>query len=206
MRSSLASAIVLGLLLGAAGPAAAGGPTFIAEGGGGLMWGVSSQGGVAPGASANVLLGVGGRPAGSWLRYYFVIEAVRGGYQRTVEQNLRQIELDRALLEVGLGARVVAPLWPSLRWFADLELVGVNAATDFQGSHLLVDQGSTLGLGLRGATGLQLRPIEAFSASLRVGMTAAFSSFDDGIGGVWLTDVASESSHLEATLQVTVYF
>jgi opacity protein-like surface antigen len=158
------------------------------------------------GFSAGVLVGVGGRFAGSLPRYYFMFEYLTAGYLRLHEQNLRSLELERRLHEVGLVGRVVLPLVPQLRLFGDAGVVAVHSRTAIEGPHVPVAESSELDFGLRFAVGAQYRPVEAMSVGLRFSMTTTFDGFDTQVAPGWLTGFESELGHREASVQLTFYF
>jgi len=206
MIKRLLPILVIVLLLAPASFARASGPHFMAEGGLGLMTGLSGSDTTDFGSSGGVVLGIGGRPAGSWLRCYLITEALFGTYGREIDQNLRVLNLDRNLFEFGLGGRVVAPLTRSIRLFADAEVVGVRTATTFSGSHLATTDSAELDLGFRFASGLQVRPMEMMSVGLRFSLTVALDDLDGDAQTGWLADFDSEAGHAEASLQLTFYF
>lgn len=198
-------AVVVGLA-SAGGTAEAGGPHFMAEGNLGLVGGLGQPETTDNGFVAGALLGVGGRFANTLPRFYFMLEYLTAGYARTHEQNLRPLELDRRLHEVGLVGRVVIPLFPALRLFGDLGVMAVHSDTAFVGEHLATEDSAELDLGFRFATGLQVRPSERFSVGLRLSMTTTLDGFDTDTVPGWLVGFDSEYGHREASLQLTVYF
>jgi hypothetical protein len=209
MRAFVSTAALLSALFCIAStpsPAQAQGTHFFAEGGVGVMTGLSDGSTTDPGAATHLMIGGGGRPAGSWLRYYLVGEFLAGGYDRVHTQNLRDITLERRVIEVGLGLRIVAPLVPTVRFFADVEGVLLSTATDLVGTHLLESDSNELRGGLRLGTGVQFRPIELLSVNARVAMTTAFTEIEDDIGAGWLVGFGAEHGHYEGTLSVSVYF
>jgi hypothetical protein len=135
-----------------------------------------------------------------------MVEYLTLGYSRVHQQNLRPLELDRRLHEIGLVGRVVLPLVPSLRLFGDAGVMAVSSGTRFAGEHLAEESSSELDLGLRLALGAQYRPSERLSLGLRASMTASFEGYDTETAPGWLVDFESEPGHRELTLQVTVYF
>lgn len=191
----------------AALPAHAGGNHFIVEAGAGVMHGLSDGDTTRPGHATNLLVGVGGRPAGSAARFFFIIETMFGSYTREHRQNFRAIELERHVFDIGLGARVVLPVFvPQFRIFADIEAVLIGSGTTFTGSLVPGSDSSELDGGLRFAAGVQVRPFDFLSVGLRFSTTAAFDHFDSDGGRGWLVNFDSEAGHYEGTLGVTLYF
>jgi hypothetical protein len=158
------------------------------------------------GAGTSLLVGFGGRPGDSWLRYYLLLEFVGGGYDRTHFQNFREITLERGIIEAGIGLRIVAPLFPAFRWFGDVELALVASDTEFVGSHVGSYDSSELDGAMRFATGFQIRPEEWISAGLRLAATTAFDDFDSDGGRGFLIGFESELGFYDAGLAVTFYF
>ena len=187
--------------------AGAEGNHFIAEGSIGIMHGLSDGDTTDVGHATSVLVGVGGRPAGSWLRYFFIIEGVFGSYTRSHYQNYRVLEISRSVFDVGAGMRIVAPIFiPQLRFFVDGELVIIGSGTEFDGDHLATNESSELDGGVRFALGLQFRPLEFLSVGARMSLTSAFDHFDSDGGRGWLVGFDSEAGHFETTAAVTFYF
>lgn len=208
MHKLITSTLVAALLLVTIPSMAQGeGNHFIAEGSIGLMHGLSDGDTTEIGHATSVLVGIGGRPAGSWLRYFFIVEGVFGNYTRSHYQNYRVLEISRSVFDVGVGLRVVAPIFiPQLRFFADGELVIVGSGTAFSGSRLATSESSELDGGVRFALGLQFRPLEFLSVGARMAVTSAFDHFDSDGGRGWLVGFDSEAGHFESTVAVTFYF
>ncbi|MBN1945595.1 MAG: outer membrane beta-barrel protein [Bradymonadales bacterium] len=200
-------ALIVTLFSIAAPVAQAKGPHFLAEAGVGMIGGLSDADTTDLGIAGGIVLGVGGRPAGSWLRYYFLMEFLAGEYGRQHDQNYRTIELARTIFDAGMGLRVVVPITPQIRFFGDILGVLVVSSTEFTGDFLLEEVGSSeLDGGFRLGTGLQFRPIEMLSLGARFGMTTTFSHFDDDGGRGWLVGFDSEYGHWELGLQASFYF
>lgn len=186
--------------------ASAQGTHFIVEGGVGVMQGFSPEGEADLGRSTNLMFGVGGRPGGSWLRFYFVLEGLNGTYMRPHEQNFRIITLERTMNELGAGVRIFAPCTPNFRLFADLEGVVVFSTTHFEGAYTYDFDTSEVDGGFRMGFGFHYRPVELFSIGARFSLTAAFDHFDSEDGRAWLVGFESEYGHFEAGLSMALHF
>jgi len=169
MRALLAAII---LVTGLEGSALARPGTFlIAEGGVGFGLGEAFP--EAPsGVAGGVTLGVGGKPKGSPLRFYGVLNFGWGSYSGDVTSRVEHATITRDTFTWSAGLRVISPIYRRLRLFGEATLGGLAVTSEGRlggGSELVRgDDGSFL-VGF--ATGLQWRFNLAFSLGARVDLT-----------------------------------
>ncbi|MCC6624698.1 MAG: hypothetical protein IT385_25840 [Deltaproteobacteria bacterium] len=178
MRALLA-AITVVLGLGSAAHAKPG--TFlIAEGEVGFGLGDAFPEGPT-GIVGGVTLGAGGKPRGSPLRFYGVLNLGWASYSGEVDSPIETATIERDTFAWSAGLRVISPIVRRLRFFAEATLGGYAVTTEGRlggGAELVrADDGSFL-VGF--AAGLQWRFNLAFSLGARfdLAVPTSLESFD----------------------------
>ena len=192
-RCGLIAATLL-LVLGVRGTAVAEeGPTwFIAEANAGVAFpsGLMDD---AVGSAIRAAFGVGGRPWGLPIRLYGLFSVGHSHLASEVRQSVFRSDLDRDLVDVVGGARLLIPLGAGVRIYGDL-LGGwgtMLSQIDVNGVEHL--DASTSGFALAAGGGLQVRFMRLLAIGLRVEWSGLF--VDDRV------DFASEAAGLPSPAQ-----